>query len=181
MILGRKRATAAACTQNPTLCSDRKMDRPVPSTWRFVCSAFAWLLRRQRPQGWEILHLLWPSACHRSSVRIPQEQPQLGGFNWQENKNFLLVWAQHRFFPAQKSICPILHLRNKERAKGWLTWPGVRPRTHLNWWRACSICSQDSRLSLQGNSPEESILIASARSYSPSVSESADFLPNQLW
>lgn len=87
---------------------------------------------------------------------------------------------QHWLFPAHKFICPILHLRNKETEKGWFTWPGVGPRTHLNWPRACTICSCDSRLSLQGNTPAESILIASARSYSLSVPESADFLPNEL-
>lgn len=162
------------------LCSDRRMDRPASNTWRCVCSAFVWLTRKQRPQGWERFfhpsHLRAPEALWESS------QNSLSWVDLTDKKTGTSCWCeqQHWLFPAQKFICPILHLRNKETEKGWFTWPGVRPRTHLSWWRACTICSPDSKFSLQGNTPKESILIASARTYSLSVPETADFLISDL-
>lgn len=117
-----------------------------------------------------------PSSCHRSSENHPRMASA-------DKKTGVSCWyeQQHWLFPAQKSICPISHLRNKEAEKSWFSWPRVRPRTHLNWQRACTVCSHDSRLSPQGNTPAQSILTASARSCSLSVPETADFLPNELW
>lgn len=92
MILGRQSAIPAACTQNPTLCSDRKMDRPVSSTWRCVCSAFTWLTRKQRPQGWESLHL---SHLHATGALWESPKKGLSWVDLTEKKTGISCWYEH--------------------------------------------------------------------------------------
>lgn len=68
-------------------------------SWRCAYSAFAWPTfacprhaesRDPRVEGGFPPQ---PAAHRSSSVRITQEQPQLGGFNCQEKCCFLLIWA----------------------------------------------------------------------------------------
>lgn len=129
--MGRKSAIGAAHTQNPTLCSDRRMNRPVSNTEDVsAVPLHDWPESRDPGVERDFSTLELPPEALRESPK--------NGLSWVDLTDkktgvSCCYEQQHWLFPAQKFICLILHLRNKETEKGW---PGVRPRTHLNWWRA---------------------------------------------